>query len=50
MKSYLQGFITGTIFMSSFFIFIGSNSPQLNANRKWDYQNLGAKKNSMIYW
>tara|TARA_B100000963_G_C22059685_1_gene423276 strand:- start:198 stop:509 length:312 start_codon:yes stop_codon:yes gene_type:complete len=31
MKSYLQGFITGTVFMSSFFIFIGSNSPQLNA-------------------
>ena len=31
MKSYLQGFITGTIFISSFFIFIGSNSPQLNA-------------------
>ena len=31
MKSYLQGFITGTVFMSSFFIFIGSNSAQLNA-------------------
>ena len=31
MKSYLQGFITGTVFISSFFIFIGSNSPQLNA-------------------
>ena len=31
MKSYLQGFITGSIFISSFFIFIGSNSSQLNA-------------------
>ena len=31
MKSYLQGFITGSVFISSFFIFIGSNSPQLNA-------------------
>ena len=31
MKSYLQGFITGTVFISSFFIFIGSNSHQLNA-------------------
>ena len=31
MKSYLQGFITGTVFISSFFIFIGSNSTQLNA-------------------
>ena len=31
MKSYLQGFITGTVFISSFFIFIGSNSPQLDA-------------------
>ena len=31
MKSYLQGFITGTIFMSSFFIFIGFSSTQLNA-------------------
>ena len=31
MKSYLQGFITGTVFISSFFIFIGSSSPQLNA-------------------
>ena len=31
MKSYLQGFITGIVFISSFFIFIGSNSPQLNA-------------------
>ena len=30
MKSYLQGFITGSVFISSFFIFIGSNSPQLN--------------------
>ncbi|MFL3005976.1 MAG: hypothetical protein ACJZ1R_07405 [Candidatus Neomarinimicrobiota bacterium] len=31
MKSYLQGFITGTVFISSFFIFIASNSPQLDA-------------------
>jgi len=31
MKSYVQGFITGTILISSFFIFIGSNSSQLNA-------------------
>ena len=31
MKSYLQGFITGSVFISSFFIFIGSNSSQLNA-------------------
>ena len=31
MKSYLQGFITGSVFISSFFIFIGSNSPQVNA-------------------
>ena len=31
MKSYLKGFITGSVFISSFFIFIGSNSPQLNA-------------------
>ena len=31
MKSYLEGFITGTVFISSFFIFIGSNSSQLNA-------------------
>ena len=31
MKSYLQGFVTGTVLISSFFIFIGSNSPQLNA-------------------
>ena len=30
MKSYLQGFITGSVFISSFFIFIGSNSPQIN--------------------
>ena len=30
MKSYLQGFITGSVFISSFFIFIGSNSSQLN--------------------
>ena len=30
MKSYLQGFITGSVFISSFFIFIGSNSYQLN--------------------
>ena len=30
MKSYLQGFITGSVFISSFFIFIGSNSLQLN--------------------
>ena len=30
MKSYLQGFITGSVFISSFFIFIGSNSTQLN--------------------
>ena len=30
MKSYLQGFITGSVFISSFFIVIGSNSPQLN--------------------
>ena len=30
MKSYLQGFITGSVFISSFFIFIGLNSPQLN--------------------
>ena len=30
MKSYLKGFITGSVFISSFFIFIGSNSPQLN--------------------
>ena len=31
MKSYLQGFITGSVFIGSFFIFIGSNSSQLNA-------------------
>ena len=31
MKSYLQGFITGSVFISSFFIFIGSNSSQVNA-------------------
>ena len=31
MKSYLQGFITGSVFISSFFIFIGFNSSQLNA-------------------
>ena len=31
MKSYLQGFITGTAFISSFFMFIGSTSSQLNA-------------------
>ena len=31
MKSYLQGVITGSVFIGSFFIFIGSNSPQLNA-------------------
>ena len=31
MKSYVQGFITGTILISSFFVFIGSNSSQLNA-------------------
>ena len=31
MKSYFKGFITGSVFISSFFIFIGSNSPQLNA-------------------
>ena len=30
MKSYLKGFITGSVFISSFFIFISSNSPQLN--------------------
>ena len=31
MKSYLQGFITGTVLIISFFMFIGSNSYQLNA-------------------
>ena len=31
MKSYFQGFITGSVFISSFFIFTGSNSSQLNA-------------------
>jgi len=31
MKSYFQGFITGSVFISSFFIFIGFNSSQLNA-------------------
>ena len=31
MKSYIQGFITGTVFISSFFIFIGSDSYQLTA-------------------
>tara|TARA_Y100000816_G_C25798441_1_gene418212 strand:+ start:31 stop:342 length:312 start_codon:yes stop_codon:yes gene_type:complete len=31
MKSYLQGFITGTVLISSFFIFTGSNSSQLEA-------------------
>tara|TARA_Y100001935_G_C16863219_1_gene294218 strand:- start:188 stop:499 length:312 start_codon:yes stop_codon:yes gene_type:complete len=31
MKLYLTGFIIGTIFTSSFFITIGSTSPQLNA-------------------
>ena len=31
MKSYLKGFVTGSVFISSFFIFIGSNSSQLNA-------------------
>ena len=31
MKSYLQGFITGSVFISSLFIFIGFNSSQLNA-------------------
>ena len=31
MKSYLHGFLSGTVFICSFFIFIGSNSSQLNA-------------------
>ena len=31
MKSYLQGFITGSVFIGSFFIFIGSNLSQVNA-------------------
>ena len=31
MKLYLQGFITGTVLIISFFMFIGSNSSQLNA-------------------
>ena len=31
MNLYLKGFMTGIVFMSSFFIFIGSNSSQLNA-------------------
>tara|TARA_B100000073_G_scaffold154701_1_gene127765 strand:- start:861 stop:1172 length:312 start_codon:yes stop_codon:yes gene_type:complete len=31
MKSYLQGFVTGIVLISSFFIFKGSNSPQLDA-------------------
>ena len=31
MKSYIEGFITGTVFIGSFFIFTGSNSSQLNA-------------------
>ena len=30
MKSYLQGFITGSVFMGSIFIFIGSNSSQVS--------------------
>ena len=34
MKSYFQGFITGSVFISSFFIFTGSNSSQLNAIEK----------------
>ena len=45
MKSYLKGFIAGTVFISSFFIFIGSNSPRLNAIEDeiikiWDKENL----------
>ena len=31
MELYLKGFITGSVFMGSFFIFIGSNSPQVIA-------------------
>ncbi len=31
MNSYLQGFITGTVLISAFFIFTGSNSAQLEA-------------------
>tara|TARA_B100000900_G_C20295165_1_gene599823 strand:+ start:322 stop:633 length:312 start_codon:yes stop_codon:yes gene_type:complete len=31
MNSYLQGFITGTVLISAFFIFTGSNPAQLEA-------------------
>tara|TARA_B100000242_G_C42771722_1_gene359382 strand:- start:206 stop:517 length:312 start_codon:yes stop_codon:yes gene_type:complete len=34
MKSYIQGFITGTLVLGSFFTFIASDYPQIDAIEK----------------
>ena len=34
MKSYIQGLITGGVLVLSFFLFIGSDNPQVNAIEK----------------
>ena len=34
MKSYIQGLITGTLLITSFFTFIASNYPQIDAIEK----------------
>ena len=34
MKSYIQGFITGGVLVSSFFLLMGSDNPQINAIEK----------------
>ena len=44
MKSYMQGFITSTLLVTSFFTFSASNRPQIDAIEKeimkiWDKEN-----------
>ena len=50
MKSYIQGLITGGVLVLSFFLFIGSDNPQVNAIEKevvkiWE---LEKSQNKMI--
>ena len=50
MKSYIQGLITGGVLVLSFFLFIGSENPQVNAIEKevvkiWE---LEKSQNKMI--
>ena len=56
MKSYMQGFITGGVFVISLFIFIGAKSPQLDAIENeiikiWDLEESQNKmiNNNQIY-